>query len=239
MSSALPGYMGSGSQLLAPPVRSAKAANIKPDLKNTGICVWGSRGRTSRGDRFTSTVRKSRAPQRPLSKGFGESRRCLAGPSGLAPGNGLPAASRGPELARQGAARGDRSSSGTVAQRRPGAPPAGSLPLVPRAADAGGGSFDFKVESCFSSFRSKFPVAAAASADPLQGLTRFYPKYHRLLDEILSAVLARARRSAREGAVRLSPHRYAFPVLYCTAFFSFPPIYLLQRVPHTRLSRLA
>lgn len=61
----------------------------------------------------------------------------------------------------------------------------------------------------------------------LQNLTRFYPKYYRLLDEILSAVFAQSWRLAREGAVRSSPHRYAFPTPYRTAFFLFARVRLL------------
>ncbi|XP_072786341.1 uncharacterized protein [Taeniopygia guttata] len=143
---------------------------------------------------------------------------------------------------RHGAAHGDRSSLAPVAQRRPGAPPAGSLPRVGRAADVSGGSFNFNVQRCFSSFRSVSPGSSSICRPfglTCRGFTLFYPKYHRLLKEILSAVLARARRLAREGAVRLSLHRYSFPALYCTSFFSFARICLLHRVPHTRLSRLA
>lgn len=164
--------MGSGSQLLAPQVRAAKGANIKPDLKTTEIRVCGA-GAGLPGEMVLPALSGRDGPAKTTQQGSGfwESRRCPDGPSGLALGKGLPAARRGPELApARRCPRGERprpgSSSAPAGQRRPGAPPAGSLPRVGRAADASGGSFNFNVERCFSSFRSKFPLAAAASAGP-------------------------------------------------------------------------
>lgn len=205
--------------------------------------MW-SGGRTFRGDRVTSAVRQRWAPQRPLSKclGFGNLVASWPGQVASPLGRGFPQLLEDQSWPRHGAAHGDRSSLAPVAQRRPGAPPAGSLPRVGRAADASGGSFNFNVQRCFSSFRSVSPGSSSICRPcslTCRGFTLFYPKYHCLLKEILSAVLARARRLAREGAVRLSPHRYSFPALYCTSFFSFARICLLHRVPHTRLSRLA
>ncbi|XP_056349143.1 uncharacterized protein LOC130254026 isoform X1 [Oenanthe melanoleuca] len=167
------------------------------------MCVW-SGGRTFRGDRVTSAAGKSWAPQRSLIKGLGLGNLVAV----LAPGS-LPAVPTGPGAP---------------------APPAGSAPRVGRAAGAGGGSFNFNVERCFSSFRSNFPQQRlSAPRFDLQGFTRFYPKYHRLSDEILSAVLARARRLAGEGAARFSPHRYVFPALCPTAFFWLSRTCVLQR----------